>query len=94
MIPLSFAPEGRLVRVVCIRAGRGLSRRLAEMGISPGRILKVVRSLGAGPVIVEVCKNKSNNSCDRLHTCNVISCGGRIMLGFGVAMKILVEEVT
>jgi len=92
MMPLSFAPEGHLVRVVCIRAGRGLSRRLIEMGIAPGKVLRVVRTLGAGPVIIEVCGDKSKSVSDRCNLC-CASCGNRIVIGFGTAMKILVEEV-
>lgn len=75
MIPLAFARDGSLVRVVMIKGG-GLRRRLIELGISEGKNLRVVRSLGHGPVIVESAENS-----------------GRLVLGFGVAMKIMVEEV-
>ena len=36
MMPLAFAPEGSLVRIIDIMAGRGLTRRLIEMGLVPG----------------------------------------------------------
>ena len=52
MIPLSYAQNGRY-RVVSIRGGRNLKKRLADMGISEGTIIRVFNSLN-GPVLVEV----------------------------------------
>lgn len=51
--PLAFFEPGREVEVVGFRAGFGLQRRLAEMGIYPGVRLRVINS-GPGPVLVEV----------------------------------------
>ncbi len=94
MMPLAYARDGALVRVVAIRAGRGLYRRLHELGIIEGRLLRVAKSQGPGPVIVEVVDNQSSGSCrGDLHLFNYSSVGGRLLLGFGVAMKIMVEEV-
>jgi len=45
---------GEVVTVVNIRAGRGLTRRLADMGLTPGTTLRVVNSQTPGPIIVEV----------------------------------------
>ncbi|MCD6368293.1 MAG: FeoA domain-containing protein [Thermoproteales archaeon] len=54
MMPLAFAPEGSLVRVIDIMAGRGLTRRLIEMGLVPGSVIKVVKTMGPGPIVIEV----------------------------------------
>jgi len=94
MIPLAFAHEGTQVKVVKINAGKGPSRRLTELGIIPGAILKIVKAQGPGPVIIEVCDSKetsfSCNSC--ILKCNT-AYGWRIVLSFGMAMKVLVQEL-
>lgn len=51
-IPLAFARPGSRVRVVSVSGGRGAYRRLLELGIVPGEVLKVVFN-NSGPVIVE-----------------------------------------
>ena len=53
-IPLTLLPEGALARVVDIRAGRGLTRRLIELGFSEGIKVKVVKVQRHGPMIVMV----------------------------------------
>jgi len=58
MIPLAFVEEGSLVKVVGIRAGWGLTRRLAELGLTEGSILKIVKSSPPGPVVVEVVNGR------------------------------------
>lgn len=50
---LSFVERGRTVRVVSIEAGFGLARRLMEMGMLIGSVVKVVEQ-SYGHVIVEV----------------------------------------
>ncbi|RLF09372.1 MAG: hypothetical protein DRJ68_03560 [Thermoprotei archaeon] len=85
MTPLAFTREGRLVRVVEVRGGRGLTRRLAEVGFTPGSTLRVVSS-SRGPVVVELCYS----SASRCSSCG--SCW-RLALSFGLAMKVMVEEV-
>ena len=54
LIPLAFLSEGEVGKVVEIRAGRGLTRRLLAMGIAPGMRVKVLKSSGPGPILVEV----------------------------------------
>jgi len=54
LIPLAFLGEGEVGRVVEIRAGRGLTRRLLAMGIAPGMRVRVLKSSGPGPILVEV----------------------------------------
>ena len=52
MLPLSKLREGRSGVVRRFDGGHGLARRLAEMGVSAGTTLRVIKS--GGPVIVEV----------------------------------------
>jgi len=53
-IPLGLAPENRMVRVVELRGGRGLIRRLAELGFLDGEWVRVLKSSPSGPALVEV----------------------------------------
>lgn len=59
IMPLAFARNGTLVRVVSIRAGKGLYKRLHELGIGGGKLLRVVKSLGPGPVLIEIVDGPS-----------------------------------
>jgi len=52
-MPLSSVPEGRDCVVNNLSAGRGLARRLAELGFLLGTKLKVNRSEG-GAMIVSI----------------------------------------
>lgn len=52
MRPLAYMPDGSEGTIVKIIAGRGLTRRLYEMGFVPGEKVKVIRSSGPGPVLV------------------------------------------
>ncbi len=54
LMPLSMASPGETVQVVEVEAGRGLNRRLTDMGLVPGTEVRVVNSQGAGAVVVEV----------------------------------------
>jgi len=74
LMPLAMAGSGGTVQVVDIRAGRGLTRRLADMGLTPGINIKVVNSQRPGPVIIDLR-------------------GSRLVLGHGVAQKIMVTIV-
>ncbi|MCC6003521.1 MAG: ferrous iron transport protein A [Thermofilum sp.] len=49
---LAFAPPGSTVKVVDVSGGYGSLRRLFELGIVPGSLLKVVFN-GAGPTVIE-----------------------------------------
>jgi len=53
-IPLGLAPENRMVRVVELRGGRGLIRRLSELGFLKGEWVRVLKSGPSGPALVEV----------------------------------------
>jgi len=72
-MPLAMVCPGEEVRVVDIRAGRGLARRLTDMGLTPGTTLRVLSSHMPGPIIIDLR-------------------GTRLVLGGGVAQKILVER--
>ncbi len=54
MSPLSMAVPGEEVEVAFVRAGWGLTRRLADMGLVPGAKIKVMNSQMWGPVLVEL----------------------------------------
>ncbi|RLG53817.1 MAG: hypothetical protein DRO00_02895 [Thermoproteota archaeon] len=52
-LSLAFIQEGKKARVIDIFGGRGMVRRLMEMGLSPGSEVIVVRN-SLGPMIIEV----------------------------------------
>ena len=52
-MPLAYVPFGKRVRIVEVRAGAGLIRRLAEMGIFPGEVFEVVSDFSRGPIILQ-----------------------------------------
>jgi len=54
VMPLMMLQPGRRARVLEVRGGRGLTRRLASMGILPGTVVSLVRGGPGGPVIVAV----------------------------------------
>lgn len=51
-IPLSLLKDGDIALVAAVNGGRAFSRRLAELGIHAGGLLKVIK--GGGPVILDV----------------------------------------
>jgi ferrous iron transport protein A len=51
MMPLSMVRPGERVRIIEIRGGRGLTRKLADMGFYPGVQVEVV-SNRPGPLIL------------------------------------------
>ena len=71
-MPLAMVSPGEVVTVVGVRAGWGLTRRLADMGLVPGTTLRVINSQMPGPIIIDLR-------------------GSRLVLGHGIAQKILVE---
>lgn len=50
--PLSIIEEGKTVKIVKIVGGRGLVRRLYEIGLLPGAEIQVLRNSKHGPVII------------------------------------------
>jgi len=53
-MPLAMVAPRESVKVVSIRAGRGLTQRLADLGLTPGVRLTVISGLMSGPVIIEL----------------------------------------
>jgi len=49
--PLSMADEGALVRIHAVHAGRGLARRLTDLGLNIGGEIRIVQRQGAGFLI-------------------------------------------
>ncbi len=53
-IPLAMLSEGSSGVVVEVRGGRGLVRRLSDMGFTPGAEVFVLKSVSPGPILVGV----------------------------------------
>ncbi len=51
---LSTVADGDTVRLVQVRAGRGLNSRLASMGFVPGAAIRVVSNNHPGPFVVVI----------------------------------------
>jgi len=54
MMPLSMVSPGEAVKVTAVRAGWGLQRRLADLGLTPGVRVRVISSGRSGPVVIAV----------------------------------------
>lgn len=53
-MPLIMLPEGAQATVVEVQGGRGICRRLAEMGFNVGDKVRMIKNHSPGPVMVEV----------------------------------------
>jgi len=53
-MPLAMARPGELLRVIGVRAGWGLQRRLVDMGLTPGVQIRVMNSQTSGPVLIDL----------------------------------------
>jgi len=53
-MPLAMVRPGEEVMVVDIRAGRGLTRRLADMGLIPETTVRVINSQMPGPILIDL----------------------------------------
>jgi len=53
-MPLSMVSPGEVVKVVAVRAGWGLQRRLADMGLTIGVQVRVINSQRPGPVVLDI----------------------------------------
>lgn len=51
LFPIIMADEGTQVRVVALRGGAGLNRRMTEMGLNVGSQLTVRQRQGGGIVV-------------------------------------------
>jgi len=52
MMPLSMASPGIEIRLIAIRGGQRVRKRLGDLGLTPGTILRVVQADAWGPLIV------------------------------------------
>jgi len=72
-ISLTGLEDGQKAIIVSVLGGKILTKRLADLGITSGTVVKVIRkTLFSGPLQVEVA-------------------GSRLVLGWGLASKIMVE---
>lgn len=53
-IPLIMLPEGAEATVFQIHGGRGLCKRLTELGFNVGEKVKMIKNHRPGPVVVEI----------------------------------------
>ena len=53
-VPLAFLSENKQATVVEVVGGKGLVRRLYELGFTPGTKVRVISSSSPGPVLVDV----------------------------------------
>ncbi len=54
MMPLSIAPEGQLLKLISIRGGLAVQKRLNALGLTPGAEVMVVSQNEEGPIILAV----------------------------------------
>lgn len=54
MMPLSMVSPNDMVEVAAVKAGWGLQRRLADLGLTPGVTVRVIRSGKNGPLVLDV----------------------------------------
>ena len=54
LMPLAMVCPGEPVQIVGVRAGYGLQRKLADMGLIPGVIIRIVNGQMPGPVIIDL----------------------------------------
>ena len=73
VLPLTMVSPGKEVILFSIEGGRGLRRRLTDMGLNEGMKLRILHFHRPGPCIVLVGNT-------------------RLVLGYGMAHKILVKE--
>mgnify|MGYP000471626722 CR=1 FL=1 len=90
-MPLAFAREGATLRILEVRAGRGLAHRISELGLTPGSVVKVVKASPPGPIIVEVDGYDERGVQKPVMG---VPSAWRLALGFGMAMKIMVEDLS
>lgn len=73
-LPLGFLRAGSGAVVKDFHGGKGLHRRLMEMGLVHGARIRVLQNDRSGPLIISIGGE------------------GRLAIGRGMALKIMVEE--
>ena len=54
MVPMAFLSEGETAVIVDIHGGRNVITRLTSLGLTIGTRVRVIKSIGPGPILVEV----------------------------------------
>ena len=67
LIPLFMLSEGKTARIAYIHGGHGIRKRLADIGIIPGKNIGIAHGTGHGPCIVKVNETKIMLSRGMLH---------------------------
>lgn len=57
-IPLSLIPAGKMVKLIAVRGGFGMCKRLGEMGINVGDTFEVVQNSFAGHFVIKFKETK------------------------------------
>lgn len=52
MMPLTMASPGEDIKLIAINGGQRIRKRLADLGLTPGTVLRVVQADAWGPLIV------------------------------------------
>jgi len=59
ILSVTEVKEGQAGIIVSIRGGRTLTKRLADLGLTPGTEIRIIgRTLFSGPVQIEVCGSR------------------------------------
>ena len=58
LIPLSSILDGERAKITSVNGGRTVNLRMNELGFTSGAILKVIRNVGGGPIMVELKAGK------------------------------------
>jgi len=53
-MPLIYGEPGRQYEIASLFGGRGFTKKLFEMGIRPGVIIRVIVNSGNGPILVAI----------------------------------------
>ncbi|NML74350.1 ferrous iron transport protein A [Rhizobium sp. S-51] len=56
--PLTMARPGERVRIVALAGGRSLDRRLTDLGLALGSIVRIVQNQMTGPMIVAIHESR------------------------------------
>jgi len=54
MIPLALIREGERVKVSRVSGGRGLVRRMTDLGLRPGAEIEMITASRTGPLIIRL----------------------------------------
>ncbi len=57
-MPLSLAPQGQLLKLVSIRGGMGVQKRLTSLGLTPGTEMTIITQNCDGPLILAVKESR------------------------------------